>query len=419
MSVPDFIGIACGVWLLGWSMVLSWYRREIAAFWREPVLRYPVLIVESDDWGPGPACQVEILRALTTVALRFRDRLGQCPVITLGVILGIADAGKIRGNEFKRYARRTLGQSEYTPLVQVMQDGVASGTFSLQLHGMEHYWPQSLLAAARRDEAVSDWLHQTSIELCTEDLPASVQSRWVHGDDLPTQPLEAREIKTAAAQEVVEFERIFGTKPKVAVPPTFVWNSAVEVAWADAGVEVIVTPGRRCVGRRADGSLESDMERILTGQPAASGALYMVRDAYFEPMLGHTAATAADAFLDRTRLARPTLLEMHRKNYLGDPASRRQALREFEQLLSSIQRMRPDTVFLSTEALADRLRDRDPTLCDSALGVRMHYAVLRLAQIHRLRKLTWLSGAVLWVWIMLSLTRPAYPHSPRALEANR
>ena len=42
---------------------LLYARREILAACREPVLRRPLLIIESDDWGPGPTDQAEALLA--------------------------------------------------------------------------------------------------------------------------------------------------------------------------------------------------------------------------------------------------------------------------------------------------------------------------------------------------------------------
>ena len=46
---------------------------------------------------------------------------------------------------------------------------------------------------------------------------------------------------------------MFGAKPEVVVPPTFVWNDAVESAWAHAGVHIGVTPGVRNGSRDANG----------------------------------------------------------------------------------------------------------------------------------------------------------------------
>ena len=43
-------------------LVILYVWRGMIATWREPVLRRPVLIIESDDWGAGPAEQAHVIR---------------------------------------------------------------------------------------------------------------------------------------------------------------------------------------------------------------------------------------------------------------------------------------------------------------------------------------------------------------------
>ncbi|MCA1926328.1 MAG: hypothetical protein LDL16_08645, partial [Thiobacillus sp.] len=56
-----------------WATVLLAFARPLAARWREPVLRRPVLIIESDDWGAGPLAQAGALAALADTLQRVRD----------------------------------------------------------------------------------------------------------------------------------------------------------------------------------------------------------------------------------------------------------------------------------------------------------------------------------------------------------
>ena len=52
--------VAAILWLAISSALLALaYRRALWAAWNEPVLRAPVLILESDDWGYGPPVQAE------------------------------------------------------------------------------------------------------------------------------------------------------------------------------------------------------------------------------------------------------------------------------------------------------------------------------------------------------------------------
>ena len=56
--------------LIGWWLLVSnaaliaVQRKRLSALWREPMLRVPVVIFESDDWGAGPPEQADCLRRL-------------------------------------------------------------------------------------------------------------------------------------------------------------------------------------------------------------------------------------------------------------------------------------------------------------------------------------------------------------------
>jgi hypothetical protein len=246
--------------IIGWlsvSLLLIWvWRRPLLALWREPVLRHPLLIVESDDWGAGPTAQAAALRDLTKVLQRFHDPNGQPPVMTLGVILAVADTSM----EEPEYRRITLDDPRLIGIRDAMLAGVDAGVFSLQLHGMEHYRPASLLKAAATDPAVAAWLNGDPLPT-TEPLPSPLQSRWTDSAELPSKDLSADEIDAMVAEETESFEQLFGYPARVVVPPTFQWTEAVEQAWADAGIETLISPGQRLGCRDAHGDLVDDGSR--------------------------------------------------------------------------------------------------------------------------------------------------------------
>jgi hypothetical protein len=191
-----------------------------------------------------------------------------------------------------------------------------AGVFVPQLHGMAHYWPPALMSAARDDPAVRDWLlagpHQE-----TEALPSPLQSRWVDGSVLPSRPIPAEKIHSAVAEEVALYRQVFGAAPEVVVPPTFVWTPEVEAAWAAHGVRALVTPGRPCTGRDAQGRPDCASTPIHNGQRGLGDIRYLVRDRYFEPARGHRAEQGLQALAGKTAQGRPCLLETHRFNFTG------------------------------------------------------------------------------------------------------
>jgi len=388
-------------WFIGCSVIFFYYRNAIVSSWREPMLRRPILIIESDDWGPGPSGQTNALMAIGLLLTNYPDSDGRRPVMTLGVVLATADGQKIRGSG--EYHRQSIAESLHSPLLEAINKGVDAGVFTVQLHGMEHFWPPALMAASQVDESVKAWLEQ-ALQSATEELPSQLQSRWVDASVLPARALGVVEIRQAVQEEVSAFQAIFGYPPRVVVPPTFVWNAIVEQAWAEAGVEVIVTPGRRYETRDATGQLAGSGASIYNGQAGSNGSVYLVRNDYFEPALGHTAEQAITALEAKTRLGRPTLLETHRFNFLGSDERQTHALAELEKLLQRALDIHPDLAFMSTEKLAGILKNNDPAWVEQGLGRKLHVWLARLGEIPRLRKLAWLTGWIVPGWLVWKLT---------------
>ena len=398
------------LWLAGTCALLAFvYRRAIADVWAEPVLRVPVLILESDDWGYGPVEQANSLDRIAKLLARFQDSRGACPVMTLGVVLAGPHTDRIRADGCRIYHRLTLADPRLMPVRDAMLRGAARGVFALQLHAMEHYWPACLMHAARTDEKIRDWIAQSGLP-CTESLPSALQSRWIDVTVLPSKPLPIDQVVAAATEEIRTFMEAFGARPEVVVPPTFVWTDEVESAWARAGVRVVVTPGCRNESRDAEGRVVAGKRAYFNAATGPQDVSYMVRDCYLEPSLGKTHSQTLAALQSKTRAGRPTLVEIHRLNFIGDERAMVYALDEITCLLEGARRAFPALRFMSTFELARNCRDRSE-LIDRRTGTRVHFLIRRLAGVSRLRKLAWATGAAIPAWLAYVATRP------RRLEA--
>ena len=393
------------LWLAGTCALLAFiYRKAFADAWVEPVLRMPVLILESDDWGYGPVEQAQSLDRMAELLERFRDSRGTHPSMTLGVVLAGPDTDRIRADGCRRYHRVTLADPRLTQVRDSMLRGVARGVFALQLHGMEHYWPGCVMHAALDDEKLRDWLTRSEFP-CTEALPAPLQSRWIDVSTLPSKPLPIDEATVAATEEIAAFTEVFGANPEVVVPATFVWTDAVESAWARAGARVVVTPGLRNESRDAEGRVVAGDRRYFNAATGPHGVLYIVRDCYFEPSLGHTHRSAIQALQYNTRVGRPTLLEIHRLNFIGEARPTQRAFEEVTRLLDAACAQFSDIQFMDTAELAQHYRDRSD-LVETRIGARIHFLLRRLAMISRLRKLAWATCIILPAWLAYLVTRP-------------
>jgi hypothetical protein len=401
------------LWLMCHAVIAVACRREIGRLWREPALRCPVLAIDSDDWGAGPLVQADALRGLAAVLARHRDHSGRPAVASLALVLAVPDGPAVAARG--AYRRLGLDAPRLAPILDALRAGVRDGVFSLQLHGLEHYWPASLMNSP--DTGVQAWLRSAD-PAATEQLPSHLQSRWIDATVLPSRPLAEAEIDRAVAEEVQAYARIVGQPPAAVVPPTFVWTCQVEQAWARHGIGCVVTPGRRSTGRDAAGQPVADEGPLVNGD-RVGGVTYVARQDYFEPQRGRDAAHALRALDRAAGEGRPCLLENHRDNFIGDAAQRQGSLAEIDTLYHEALRRHSGVRFLATSELACILRDRDPAWVLTGVRTRLPFFWARLAGTGRLWRLLRLTGAAMIVGGLLKALAPPAPAAGAAHPAGR
>ena len=388
-----------------WLTVVAYAWLRHADLWRETVLRRPVVALESDDWGPGPTEDADGLRELAACAEAHRDEAHRPAAVTLGVVLAVADTS-VQVGDRECYRRLTLGSERFSGIRGAMLDGMQKGVFFLQLHGAEHCWPPALVVAANSDDSVRLWLSTQGVPR-TESLPPFLQSRWTDSSTLPSKPLPDAAISAAVDDEVNVFASVFGVNPNVVVPPTFVWDERVERAWARRGIRVVITPGCRFEARDASGNLQSPTKLIRNGDRTASSQIvYLVRDVYFEPSLGHQAENVLGQIMHRFRLGRPAFVEMHRFNFIDDVKRLRSSLAELNRLLELALHALPDLRFVAPAELAESIVRQDPHLIETRLMGRLAVWLRRLWEERRIRWLAIVTAAVVPVgllWLAASL----------------
>ncbi|NWG73789.1 MAG: hypothetical protein HXY24_04155, partial [Rubrivivax sp.] len=342
------------------------------------------------------------------VLAHHRDAAGRPALLNLALVLAVPDGPAVAACGV--YRRVSLDDERFAEVLGALRDGARQGVFALQLHGLEHYWPATLMASG--DAVVQRWLRQP-VPAVTEELPSPLQSRWVDAGRLPSSPHAPAAIDAAVADEVEAFERVVGAPPKVVVPPTFVWMLDVERAGAARGVECIVTPGRRSTCRDAAGRPGCDEGPIASGDRAA-GLTYVVRNDYFEPVRGRDAAHALRALERCVREGRPCVLENHRDNFIGDARACEASLIELDALCRDALRRHRDLRFLATHELCRILRDRDPRWITASLVDRLPAWRARLEATGRPWTLLRLSGAAALLGIAVALLGRRAASAPSA-----
>lgn len=395
-----------GLWVVLNGALLAFYGRDLVRLWREPYVRHPVLVLESDDWGAGPLQQAEALAAIARVLERHRDGEGRAASMTLALVLAVPDGDAIGRDGV--YHRVDLGAPLFRPILDGLRQGEARGVFHLALHGLEHFRPATLMASP--DAAVQTWLRAPAPQ-SSEDLPSPLQSRWVDTGSLPSRPLPATEVQAAAREEWGLFRQLLGHPPGYAVPPTFVWTRDVERAWRAEGLACMATPGWRYTCRGAD-ALPDCPEGPLVPGTGEDGLTYLVRYEYFEPILGRGADHALGALGRAVAQARPCVLENHRNNFLGDVAIVQRSLDELDRLFSQAREAHPQVRFLSSIQLAEALRMRDAEAFITDWQGRLGPFLARLRELGRFWKLARLSGLAGLASLIARLVCPGAPGVP-------
>ncbi|MDO9315428.1 MAG: hypothetical protein Q7T97_12865 [Burkholderiaceae bacterium] len=378
------------LWLAALAAILLWYLRDIGRLWREPVLRCPVLVLESDDWGAGPPAQATALNDMAALLGGFQDTSGQVPVMSLAVVLSVPD-GKAIAAEKGPYQRTCLDEPSLSTVLDALKQGEAEGVFSLQLHASEHFWPNTLMGSV--DPKVRSWLSQP-VPAWTEELPPHLQSRWTDASSLPSRSLPQHAVDLAVKEEIEIYKRVIGSTPRVVVPPTFIWTPYVERAWAANGIQCIVTPGQRYTFLAADGSHIADGAKFANGD-CSGDITYLVRYDYFEPARGRDAGYALHALGRASSEGRPCILENHRVNFCRDTAVHRTSLEELEKLIAGALSLMPTIRFLSSCELLRVLKEQDPQWVARHFNERFPCFWRRLRHSGRLWKLLKLSGLAL------------------------
>lgn len=379
-----------------WVGLVLMFGVPLRVRWLEPVFKQPVLILESDDWGAGPLAQAPALRTIVEVLNSVKNRAGEHPVMTIGVVLEVANSMALR--QPIPYQAIALSDHSQQPILDALLAGFKAEVFTLQLHGQCHYWPATLMALRDTDERVRAWFAQDGIGW-TEALPDAVQSRWTDARTLPSTP-HSREVVAAAVQsEIQTWRNLFNRNPVVAVPTTFVWTADVERCWKDAGIRVVVTPGRRYVARNSSGKPGPADKVMCNGERGEGGLRYVVRDVYFEPALGHPPRQLVTGVLARFLLGRPALVEIHRFNFCG-PLRDPEALEKLSAALRHVLDEVPHIRFMSTETLAHIFDSNDPEWIEHSYRRRIAVWLRRIREIPRFWKAAKLSGLALPLWVV-------------------
>ncbi|MFZ4455591.1 MAG: hypothetical protein ACOYOT_05160 [Bacteroidales bacterium] len=346
-----------------------------------------IIVFESDDWGSIRLPSKEVynrfkqrgfsveksdynrldtleskndLNFLFEVLTGFKNREGVHPVFTPNMIVANPDFKKIEESGFSTYFYEPLPETlqRYYPkedVFAVYRQGMDQNLFHPQFHGREHL-------------NIHRWMKR--LQERDEDTLFSFQHRSTYSGKSDYSFMEAFDFDSADEidfqKEVIRdglnlFEQLFGYRSKSFIPPCYVWDSKIENALKEYGVETI-QGGRYQYQPTGVNEVYSKRYHYM-GEMNNYGQRFLIRNAIFEPSLfkksdwvDYSLSTISSAF----RWEKPAIISTHRINYMGslDDKNRDATLKLLSQLLKRIVSKWPDVEFMTSDQLGDFMSNR-------------------------------------------------------------
>lgn len=345
-----------------------------------------LLVLESDDWGSiripdaesarkminlgllsnnDPFSKFDTLEtaadleALFSVLSQFKDTHGNSPIITGNMVVGNPDFIKIKANSYSEYHFEEFSQTykkqeRGADTFSVLQKGIEARFFFPQYHAREHLNVNTWMHLLQSGE--QDFHKAFDLECFAIDYKSNINRRnnlmatydYNSADDLVF-------IRQSINEGLAVFEKHFQFKSVTTIAPCYVWDSAVEDAFLENGLNVF--QGSRF--QNVPNSNSSDFIKIFhyNGEKV-NDKIYLSRNGLFEPSLNQNidwVDKAMESIATAFAWKKPAVIGTHRLNYVSSlvPDNRDRNLMSLKQLLTKVLQKWPDIEFAHSADLAN------------------------------------------------------------------
>jgi len=351
-----------------------------------------IVVIESDDWGsirmPSKESYCNLLKAgiavdkdffsrydslesaddltaLFDVLVKFKDSIGNHPVITANTIMANPDFKKIKEANYEEYFYEPFTNT-YNKYIQceksfqLFSQGIDNQLIKPQFHGREHLnvmlWMNELKNKNKE-------LH-LAFENGTFGIPLSShinnRKNLMASFDCVDQN-HFKSIVEIALDGTFLFKKIFGFSSNTIMAPSYIWPKRLETHLIGEGIMGFQGNRLQFEPRMKNGK----HNRIFhyTGQKNKLSQRYIVRNAFFEPT-HFPGQDQTKEILDRMRINfqcyKPTIISTHRLNFIGslDEKNRSSNLIKLQDLLKSILVRWPNIEFMSTPDLLSLMQTK-------------------------------------------------------------
>jgi hypothetical protein len=345
-----------------------------------------IVVFESDDWGgirtpnmetylyltskgmdldtqdahrystnDSLANSVDLQQLFSTLA-SVKDRNGNAPVFTAISNVANPDFKKIQENNFKTfyYEPFTETLTRYYPQENVFsywQEGINKRLFMPQFHGREHLNVAVWMKALQEGDNNAHLAFEKGLWSYNNKHPYNIYYQAAFElNDISELTGQAQIIKDGLNL----FERLFGYRATLFVPPNGYINNSLEVIAAENGIRFMSTSK---VQHETLG--QGRMRKVFhyTGQKNGKRQRYLTRNCFFEPsQIGKAWVESCLADISMAfRWRNPVIIGTHRVNYIGaiNPLNREQGNLQLQQLLTAMIATWPDIEFMTSSELGE------------------------------------------------------------------
>jgi hypothetical protein len=346
-----------------------------------------LVVFESDDWGsvriPSKKVMQQLadagiavhtnpfnyldalesetdLNSLFELLTRFKDHLGNHPVITANCIVANPDFEQIKKNNFQTYYWESVLNSYAknpgcTKSYQNFKHGMEAGVIWPQFHGREHVNIQQWLTSLQQGNIGILKAFDLGVFGIDFKNNFSIRNNFMAAFDFNT------ESESAAKEQIVkegldEFEKIYNLRSHSFIAPCYVWHKDLEPVLKKYGVKYL-----QGINYQFSPEIGKDQYRRILhtqGQKNKIGQRYFFRNAFFEPSLNRNFNWVDDC-MKRIKTAffwgKPAIIGTHRINFIGsiDEGNRRKTHELMNTLLTKIMHTWKDVEFTTSDRLGD------------------------------------------------------------------
>lgn len=350
------------------------------------------VVIESDDWGSirQPSKEVFLeqversgkeiedpffrfdsvemdddLEALFTVLEKHTDGYGHPAIITADYAVANPCFDSIRHSNFSDYIYEAI-DSTYNKYdrscnaLAIAHQGLNRKVWKPQLHCREHVQIARWMKALRSGVPEIRWAFEHDM-ISTADAIEPL-NHYAFMDAFNYAEKDYQQVEHIVSDATKEFQRIFGYDSKTFVASCYVWNNCLERALKKCGVHSMQAswyqwiPDEACEGKIIKKKLYMGMQ--------SENQSYTVRNCLFEPSL-FGAEGSIDSCIRQIssafRWGQPAIISSHRVNYMSriDENNRNVNLKSLDELLGRIQQYWPDSVFLSSDQIAEEYEEKN------------------------------------------------------------